>query len=114
MPITHRTHQHADLSTAATDSVPVARLPHRDNAPIPRSRRLVIPRGTDWAWPATIIMIAAIVFVASLILTTLGMALAMALTSLAVGGIVLAMLSGSTWATWLDRLRDRATRPRQH
>ena len=56
------------------------------------------------AWPATIALIALIAFAVFIALTTLVMALTMALVILAVGGIVLTLVFGTTRITRLRRL----------
>jgi hypothetical protein len=55
------------------------------------------------AWPATIVLIAAIVFTVFWAQTTLMMALLMALSVLVVGGILLTLVSGTAWITQLRR-----------
>lgn len=115
MPIMHRTRHHDGLSVGAADPVPQARLPHRDLAPVPRSRRLVVPRWREWAWPATLIMLTAAVFALSLIVGNLAMALVMAVATIIAGGIIVIMTAGPAEAvrrTWSGRLRDRAVRLR--
>jgi hypothetical protein len=63
------------------------------------------------AWPATNATIALIVFAVFMALTTLVMALTMALVILAVGGIVLTLVFGTNRITRLRRLiRSSASR----
>lgn len=56
------------------------------------------------AWPATIMLIALIVFAVSMAQTTLVMALLMALLVLVAGGVLLTLVFGTTRITELRRL----------
>jgi uncharacterized integral membrane protein len=84
------------------DSAPAvqAPLPHRDVSPPARTRRPVTPVRLNRAWPATIVLIALIMFTV-FAQTTLTMALTVILV---VGGIVLTVVFGTTRITRLRRL----------
>jgi hypothetical protein len=58
----------------------------------------------NWAWPATIVLIALIVFTVFTAQTTPLLALTMALLVLVAGGILLTAVFGTTWITQLRRL----------
>ena len=83
------------------DSAPAvqAPLPHRDLSPSAQTRRLVTPVRMYRAWPATIVLIALIMFTVFAQTT-----LEMALVILVVGGIVLTVVFGTTRITRLRRL----------
>jgi hypothetical protein len=87
------------------DSAPVvqAPLPHRDLSPSAQTRRPVTPVRLNRAWPATIVLIALIMFTV-FAQTTLEIALTMALVILVVEGIVLTVVFGTTRITRLRRL----------
>jgi uncharacterized integral membrane protein len=78
------------------DAAPASQapLPHREVSPPAQTRRPVTPVRMNRAWPATIVMIALIVFMAPT---------ALALVILVVGGILLTLVFGTT----------RITRPRR-
>ncbi|TDB90605.1 hypothetical protein E1264_04415 [Actinomadura sp. KC216] len=58
----------------------------------------------DQVWPAVIALAAVIVFIVFLVLAGLPMALAMALTTLVAGAILVTLVTGTAWLTGLRRL----------
>lgn len=114
MSILHRVHPPGGPGAPA-DPAPAARLPHRDAAPAARVRRLVTPARMNRAWPATLVLIAVVVFAAFMAQTTPLLALTMALLVLAAGVVLLTMLFGATavfGTTPLTRLRRLISRDR--
>jgi hypothetical protein len=79
---------------APADPAPAARSPYRDAAPVARVRRPVTAARMNRAWPATIVLIAVIVFAVFMALST--PLLAMALLVLAAGVVLLIVLFGAT------------------
>ncbi|TDD21262.1 hypothetical protein E1287_40725 [Actinomadura sp. KC06] len=67
-----------------------------------------IPDGSasrmNQVWPAVIALAAVIVFIVFLVLAGLPMALAMALTTLVAGAILVTLVTGTAWLTGLRRL----------
>lgn len=55
-------------------------------------------------WPAVIALAAVIVFIVFLVLAGLPMALAMALTALVAGAVLVTLVTGTVWLTGLRRL----------
>ena len=58
----------------------------------------------DQVWPAMIALAAVIVFIVFLVLAALPMALAMALTTLVAGAVLVTVVTGTAWLTGLRRL----------
>ncbi|GAA2428148.1 hypothetical protein GCM10010191_46420 [Actinomadura vinacea] len=65
----------------------------------------------DKVWPAVIALAAMTVFIVFLVLAGMPMAVAMALTTLVAGAILVTLVTGTTWLTSLRRL---APHPRGH
>ena len=100
---------------APADPAPAARFPHRDAAPAARVRRPVTPARMNRAWPATIVLIAVIVFAVFMALSTPLLAMAMALLVLAAGVVLITTLFGATavlGVSPLTRLRRLLSRDR--
>jgi hypothetical protein len=106
MPILDRTHDPARPISAPAPRIP---LPDHEVAIPARLRRLLTP--SRRAWPATIALLALIVFIMFWTETTLLTALIAAWATLAAGGILHILLFDAGWITQRRRTPDL---PRHH
>jgi hypothetical protein len=72
----------------------------------------VTPSPKNLAWPATIAVIAVIVFTVSWVQTTVLMALVMALATLVAGAVLLTLMFGTAWIIEPRRLTPKLRRYR--
>jgi hypothetical protein len=103
MPILRRDHEPARPNTAPAPRVPIPR--HEVSLPA-RVRRLVTPSRRNKAWPATIAVIALIVFAVVWAQTSVVLALVMALAALTAGAVLLTLMFGTDWIIRPRRARE--------
>jgi hypothetical protein len=77
-----------------------------------RVRRLLSPSRRNWAWPATLALLALIVFIMVWAQTTLLTALVAALATAVAGGVLLTLVFGPGWITRMRRLPQGLRRHR--
>jgi uncharacterized integral membrane protein len=94
MPTMRRTRDPARPSATPAPRIP---LPHHEISLPARLRRLVTPSRKNRPWPATIVVIALIVFTISWAQTTALMALIMSLAALVAGAVLLTLMFGTAW-----------------
>jgi len=104
-----RTRDPAPPATAPAPRIP---LPQHEASLPARLRRLVTPAPKIRAWPAAIVLIALIVFIVSLVQTTVSMALIMGLATLVAGAVLLTLMYGTAWITGPRTLTPRLPRDR--
>jgi uncharacterized integral membrane protein len=109
MPTVRRTRDPGRPSATPAPRVP---LPNHEISLPARLRRLLTPSRKGRAWPATIAVIALIVFTVFWVQTTALAALIVALATLVAGAVLLTLMFGTAWIIEPRRRTPRLRRDR--